>query len=349
MSMAISAIAALLLTGISSSPDPIQPATPSPTIAAVDQDAPVLPAPVTSPAKEQDVTTAPGAPRPSAATPPAPHSTTQGGDIVVTARPHVVAGDPLQQVNADSFAATQKVDRVLVGPVALTYKRAVPKPIRTGLRNVLNNLREPVVFLNFLLQLKPGKAAETAGRFAINSTIGVGGLVDVAKLQSINLPRRPNGFANTLGYYGVKPGPFLFVPLIGPTTLRDLIGGGVDRLVLPIAVGTPFDKTYYSIPSGVLSAVDYRAEFDEQLNKLREDYPDPYAAARAYYLNRRQAEIDALHGKGGKQPRPAITPVEAVFPQSTPVPPAAPAPADDPAAAPADPPSQPPSAAPPQP
>lgn len=313
---------------------------------AQEQELPAPAVPAASPAQEQP---APATPKPpTAATPPAPRPTDQRGDIVVTARPRAVAGDPLQQVNADSFAATQAVDRALVGPVALTYKRTVPKPIRTGLRNVLNNLREPVVFLNFLLQLKPGKAVETVGRFSVNSTVGVGGLIDVAKNKPFNLPRRPNGFANTMGYYGVKPGPFLFMPLIGPTTLRDLIGGGVDRLVLPLSVGAPFTKAYYSIPTGILSAVDYRAEFDEQLNKLREDYPDPYAAARAYYLNRRQAEIDALHAmghtKGSTPPRPAITPVEAVFPQAQPAPapapandPPAPIPADQPEAAPAQP------------
>lgn len=345
--MSVPGIVAMLLSvGTPASPDDgglAASAIPSTTVAVV-QAAPEPPVPVAPPTQERPVPAAPTPPM--ASTPPAPRPTDQRGDIVVTARPRSVAGDPLQQVNADSFAATQAVDRAFVGPVALTYKRAVPRPIRTGLRNVLNNLREPVVFLNFLLQLKPGKAVETVGRFSVNSTVGVGGLIDVAKNKPFNLPRRPNGFANTMGYYGVKPGPFLFVPLIGPTTLRDLIGGGIDRLVLPLSVGAPFTKAYYSIPTGVLSAVDYRAEFDEQLNKLREDYPDPYAAARAYYLNRRQAEIDALHAmghtNGSTPPRPAITPVEAVFPQARPAPapaddPQAPIPADHPEAAPAHP------------
>ncbi|MCE3590054.1 VacJ family lipoprotein, partial [Escherichia coli] len=102
-----------------------------------------------------------------------------------------------------------------------------------GIRNFFNNLSEPVSFLNFMLQIKPGRAAETVARFAVNTTVGVGGVIDVARRKPFRRPRRPNGFANTLGFYGVKPGPFLFLPLIGPTTVRDLVGLSIDRMVLP--------------------------------------------------------------------------------------------------------------------
>src|SRR3546814_2446438 len=91
-----------------------------------------------------------------------------------------------------------------------------------GLGNALRNISEPVNFLNFLLQFKIGKAAETLGRFVVNTTFGVGGLVDVAKTKPFNLPYRRNGFANTLGFYGVEPGPYFYLPLVGPTTLRDM-------------------------------------------------------------------------------------------------------------------------------
>lgn len=109
-------------------------------------------------------------------------------------------------MNAKTFAVTQDVDKAIIGPVAIAYRDALPAPIRNGLRNFLNNLHEPVVSLNFLLQLKPGKAVETIGRFAINSTVGVAGLIDVAKRHPFSLPRRRNGFADTFGYYGVGPG-----------------------------------------------------------------------------------------------------------------------------------------------
>ena len=243
-------------------------------------------------------------------TPPAQRSP---NDIVVTGRKET-AGDPLRAVNAESFALTQKVDDAVIGPVARTYKKTVPSPIRRGIHNFLYNLREPIVFLNFLLQFKPGKAAETVGRFAVNTTIGVAGVIDMAKRKPFHLPRRSNGFANTLGYYGVKNGPFLFLPLVGPTTIRDLLGGAVDRLILPVAVGKPFTSTAYAIPAGILGALDHRSEFDQTLKDLHDNSPDPYAATRSFYLNRRQAEIDHLHGRvegdpaGMSGPPPSVVP-----------------------------------------
>ncbi|WP_232090874.1 MlaA family lipoprotein [Sphingomonas sp. HMP9] len=234
-------------------------------------------------------------------------------DIIVTGRKET-AGDPLRAVNAESFAVTQKVDDAVIGPVARTYKKTVPSPIRRGIHNFLYNLREPIVFLNFLLQFKPGKAAETVGRFAINTTIGVAGVLDIAKRKPFHLPRRSNGFANTLGYYGVKNGPFLFLPIVGPTTLRDLLGGAVDRLILPVGVGHPFNSTSYTIPAGILGALDHRSEFDQTLKDLHDNSPDPYAATRSFYLNRRQAEIDHLHGRvegdpaGMSGPPPSVVP-----------------------------------------
>ena len=227
----------------------------------------------------------------------APAQPSQDGAIVVTARPDSEPGDPMLQLNAQSFQVVQDVDEALVGPVAMAYKDAVPKPVRHGLRNFLRNLTEPIVALNFLLQLKPGKAAETVGRFAINSTIGIGGLFDVAKRDPFKLPYRRNGFANTLGYYGVEPGAYLFLPLIGPTTVRDLAGGVVDGLILPTVVGAPFNDPYYTLPAATLSALQGRIQIDEQLNALRNQSGDPYMAARDFYLKRRQAEIDALKGK----------------------------------------------------
>ncbi|MFZ1743588.1 MAG: VacJ family lipoprotein [Pontixanthobacter sp.] len=219
------------------------------------------------------------------------------GIIIVTAQTSAPPGDPLAEINAKTYEATQAVDRAIVGPIAMAYDGNIPEPVRDGIGNFLNNVREPLVFVNFLLQLKIGKAFETAGRFAINSTIGVGGLFDVAKSKPINLPRRSNGFADTLGYYGVKPGAFLFLPILGPTTVRDAIGGGLDSMFLPTLVGKPFNRLAYTVPSGALNSLGERADFDDQLKKIREESNDPYTAAREYYLQHRQAEIEVLQGK----------------------------------------------------
>ncbi len=254
--------------------------------------------------------------RPDPATPPAGPSGARP-DIVVTARSRS-SGDPLQAVNARSFAVTQAVDMALIGPAALAYQRHVPRPFRSGARNFLNNLHEPDVFLNYLLQRKPGKAAETFGRFAINSTVGAAGLIDVARRRPFRLPRRPNGFGDTFGYYGIKPGPFFFLPVIGPVTLRDLVGGAMDRLLLPATVGAPFNQLAYTVPTGVLSGLDRRAEFDGQLTELRSTI-DPYSARRDYYLHRRQAEIDHLRERSVPDAFPTDpAPADAVL---TPAPP----------------------------
>ena len=218
-------------------------------------------------------------------------------EIVVSGQKRV-PGDPLAEANAESFAVTAAIDEAAFAPVAREYKKAVPKNLRGGVRNFFNNLHEPVAFINFVLQLKIGKALETAGRFAINSTLGLGGLIDIAKRRTICLPHRRNGFANTLGFYGVKQGAFVFLPLIGPSTVRDIIGGTLDRFVLPVAVGNPFGTPEFAIPTGALSAVDRRAENDEKITKLRDGSVDAYAASRRTYLTRRQAEIDALRGNG---------------------------------------------------
>lgn len=222
----------------------------------------------------------------------------EGGDIVVTAQKGARVSDPLRRVNEVSFKAVNAVDDALLRPVSLTYKRIAPQPVRDGIRNFLNNLHEPVVALNYLIQLRPGKAAETVGRFSINSTIGLVGFVDVAKRHPINLPRRPNGFADSLGYYGVRPGPYFFLPLIGPTTLRDLAGGTLDGFVLPIGVGRPFSRVAYTLPTGILRGLDRRIAFDDRLATMKRDGGDLYAVRRTFYLKQRQAEIDALRGRG---------------------------------------------------
>jgi phospholipid-binding lipoprotein MlaA len=233
----------------------------------------------------------------------APPKPAREAEIVVQGDPS--RGEPLEQLNVEGFRATQKVDRAVFGPVARTYGKSVPRPIRKGLRNFLTNLREPVVAANYLLQLKVGKAGETLGRFAINSTIGVAGVFDQAKRKPFNLPRRRNGFANTLGFYGVKPGPFLYLPLIGATTLRDIVGNVVDQMAAPSVTVPPFDQSQYIAPVGVLTALDARNEFDQELERRRAG-GDPYGTTRKIYLERRAAEIEAL--RNPRRSKPALPP-----------------------------------------
>ncbi|PLK25576.1 VacJ family lipoprotein [Novosphingobium sp. TH158] len=238
---------------------------------------------------------------PVPATPPAtatPEDTAaQGQDaIVVTARQNVPE-DPGQAINVAAFEAVTAVDDAVVAPLAMGYKKALPSPARTGLRNFLRNLTEPVNFLNFMLQFKPGKAFETVGRFGINSTVGVAGLIDVAKTPTINLPYRANGFASTFGYYGIGAGPYMFLPVIGPTSARDLVGWVLDKSFLPAAVGEPFANSAYALGTGVVKSLDDRVELDEKFQEFRAT-GDAYVAEREWYLGKRRDEIEALHGRG---------------------------------------------------
>lgn len=245
----------------------------------------------------------------------APSADEEINEIIVVARKRSPI-DPLEGLNVKSYEVVQSLDRAFVGPMAMTYKENVPRPIRSGLRNFLRNLTEPVVFLNYLLQFKLGKAAETAGRFAINSTLGVAGLFDTAKKEPFNLPYRNNGFGYTLGFYGVKSGPFLYLPFIGPTTLRDVSGSILDMMVMPFAIGAPFNDPFYALPTTTLRLLDERAESDVEEDERIANSGDPYGAMRDAYLKRRQAEIDALRGKKPAaqdgledKPMPAIEPV----------------------------------------
>lgn len=245
-------------------------------------------------------------------------------DIVVTARSRDPR-DPLAAVNIQSFAATAAVDSAIGAPAALAYKHTIPTPVRSGIRNFFNNLHEPVVFFNFLLQHKIGKAGETLARFTINSTVGGAGLFDVAKRRPFKLPRRPNGFADTLGFYGVKPGPFFYVPLLGPTTARDLAGGFVDGIFVFLPLGPTFKSPAFKISTGIVRGLDHRAEIDDRIRTLRDSPENDYDASRDFYLKRRQAEIDQLRGNRVLKISPG-RPVPPISPASAPTIPDAPAP-----------------------
>lgn len=211
-------------------------------------------------------------------------------------------GDPLEGFNRAMFGLHQVLDKSIYRPLAMGYQHVVPKPARAGLRNFLGNLTEPVVFLNYLLQFKFGKAAETLARFTINSTLGIGGLFDVAKTKDFNLPHRNNSFGDTLAYYGVGPGPYLFLPLVGPTTLRDVLGGPLDGAVLPLAVAKPFADWRYQLSSGVIAGLDLRAESDPELRALFGGAVDPYATLRSVWLQNRAAEVEALRHHRNETP-----------------------------------------------
>jgi phospholipid-binding lipoprotein MlaA len=227
-------------------------------------------------------------------------------DILVSGHRHV-RYDPLEKVNKVSFDAVQAVDRAVVSPLSNTYERIVPEPARDGIHNMVHNLREPYIAINFLLQHRVGKSVETVGRLIINSTIGVAGLFDIAKRKPFHLPRRPNGFADTMAFYGVRSGPYLFLPLVGPTTIRDLLGNTLDRLVIPLSIGRVARNPLYGAPLVVFGAMDRRLKNNGRIEGARKA-ADPYAAMREDYMLRRRLEIEGLHYHRPRKDKPAKLP-----------------------------------------
>lgn len=218
---------------------------------------------------------------------------------------HHAKGDPLEGFNRTMFGIHQGIDHAVFRPAAMGYKQVVPRPLRSGLRNALSNLTEPFIFVNFLLQGKPGKAVKTLGRFVVNSTFGVGGLFDVAKTKDFKLPHHPNGFGTTLAFYGVGPGPYIFLPFIGPTTLRDLLGNSADDALLPLVAGKPFNSMEYQLITGGIGGLDLRAESDADLRALFDGAVDPYATLRSVYLQNRAAEVEEAKGHAATAPQQA--------------------------------------------
>ncbi|WP_285712308.1 VacJ family lipoprotein [Erythrobacter oryzae] len=216
-------------------------------------------------------------------------------EIVVEGEVGPPKSDPAEAINEESYRVTQAVDEAVVEPVANAYRDGLPEPVRDGLGNVVRNLGEPSVALNFLLQGKVGKAFETLGRLAINSTLGVGGLFDVAEKRA-GLPYRRNGFANTLGFYGVGSGPYLYLPVTGATSVRDLAGSTLDQLLLPVAVGDPFNRIEYAATYFVINGLDQRVAFDEEIASIRNS-DDPYRLRRETYLAQRRRDIAELKGE----------------------------------------------------
>jgi len=237
----------------------------------------------------------PAAPPPTDESAPAPEGDEPVSEIVVEGEYGPPKSDPMERVNEETYRITQAVDSAVIEPVAYAYRDGLPEPVRDGLGNVVRNLGEPSNALNFLLQGKVGKAFGSLGRFAINSTIGVGGLFDVAG-KGAKIPYRRNGFANTLGFYGVGPGPYLYLPVTGATTVRDLVGSTLDQALLPFVVGKPFNRPEYAVTYFVVNGLDQRLDFDEELARIQSS-DDPYLMRRETYLAKRRADIAQLKGE----------------------------------------------------
>lgn len=221
----------------------------------------------------------------------APRLLLLGAACTAAATPCRAAGDPAdpwEGMNRRFFAIEEALDRHFIGPAASAFGKT-PSPLRGGLRNFGLNLEEPVVFVNDILQGRPGQAARTLARLAIDTTFGLAGVIDVAKRN--HLPHHDNGFGTTLGRWGAAPGPYLFLPLLGPSTLRDAFGGVADIGLNPLTYARYPGKTAISITTAAIDGLSDRREAEQDLQAIRQTSTDPYATLRSYYLQNREAEI----------------------------------------------------------
>lgn len=198
--------------------------------------------------------------------------------------------DPAEPANRAIFAVNEVVDMVVLKPAAGMYRDLVPPPVRDGIHNALNNLRSPVVLFNDLLQGEFERAGTTIVRFVINSTIGVLGLGDPA--SSLGFEYHNEDFGQTLAAWGLEEGPYIMLPILGPSNPRDTVGMVVDLLVDPFnwwAHNT--DRDYVTYTRAGLRAVDERARNYEALEDLKRSSLDYYATIRSLYRQRRTDEI----------------------------------------------------------
>jgi phospholipid-binding lipoprotein MlaA len=203
--------------------------------------------------------------------------------------------DPWSHVNRGFYAISTAIDHAVLAPVIHVYIRVMPRPIQTGFSNAIGNLAEPRTVANDILQGHFKHAGTAAERFAINSTVGLAGLIDVASKTGIE--KHESDFGETLGRYGVRSGPYIFVPVVGPSSLRDGIGQLVDIFADPIALGVGgLNTTFGQVRAGV-TATQERADANDQLKSLNSDFTDPYAAIRSAYSQQRAAEIAAARGQ----------------------------------------------------
>ena len=214
--------------------------------------------------------------------------------LVATAAAMEPRKDPWRGFNRGSYAFNGFLDRALVRPIARAYMKITPSPVRRGLARVVDNLREPSTVINAGLQGRPKRAVTAGARFVINSTVGVLGVFDVA--SRVGLERSRADFGQTLGRYGVDAGPYLYLPLVGPLTLRDGFGQVVDALTDPISLATGGLGSDFGAGRLGVTALDYRSSADTTLEAITQEATDPYATIQSAYLQNRESVVREATG-----------------------------------------------------
>lgn len=197
-----------------------------------------------------------------------------------------VTSDPLETVNRGIFWFNERVDRFFLEPVATAWDFVLPDPVQTSIRRVFDNARFPVVFVNDLLQLRFKDAAETTGCFLLNTTVGWGGLFDAGK--AAGWERHESDFGQTLGHWGVPPGPYLVIPLLGPSNPRDAVGLAADSAA---RVYPYFLVWWVSSAASGTNLLNRRSLLIEEIRENRESAFDYYAFVRNAYVQYRENRV----------------------------------------------------------
>lgn len=207
--------------------------------------------------------------------------------------------DPNEAHNRQVHEFNRGLDRNLLRPTATTYSRILPEPVETGISNFASNLDAPGDVVNNVLQLRLGKAAENTLRFAINSTIGIGGLFDPA--TALGVAGDPTDFGETLHVWGAPEGQYVEAPFVGPSTSRDMVGLVVDVALNPVRLALPNPEAGYATVAKISSGLSNRARFSDTVDSILYESADSYAQARLLYLQNRRFELgrDTAGGEAG--------------------------------------------------
>lgn len=200
--------------------------------------------------------------------------------------PNANPRDPMEPFNRGVYSFNDAVDRAVVKPVATVYRDVLPSPVRTGVHNFFYNLQDLWSFVNNTLQLKGEGAGNSIVRFGVNTVFGLGGLLDIA--TEMRIERFPEDFGQTLGHWGVGAGPYVVLPLLGPSTVRDTVA-------LPVDWSGNVASDISDIPTRnsatVLKLVDTRAGLLDASKMLDEVALDPYTFTRDAFLQRRRSLV----------------------------------------------------------
>jgi phospholipid-binding lipoprotein MlaA len=212
--------------------------------------------------------------------------------------------DPWEKTNRDIFDFDVRLDHAVARPVAKGYRDVVPEPVRDGIHNALTNLNSPVVLANDVLQGDGTKAVNTAGRIVINSTVGIGGLIDVA--SKIGIPGHDNDFGITLGKNGIAEGSYLVLPFAGPMPPRDLLGTGIDVAFDPLTYVRFHGKDTWMVVRFGIGILDSRASTLDAVETIERSSIDFYATTRNLYRQSRNAKINEGKPSGGADDLPNL-------------------------------------------